>query len=385
MSYVAPELLEGKTADARSDLFSLGAVMHELLTGRQLFSGQNDLETLNQVKEKQIPPPSAFNPGVKPALDGVVLRALSRDPDKRYASAGEMGDELEELALRKNYSPRVLGEKARELAQEEGETAAAGTIARAIAPAAAAAAEAPGRVPEAIGREDSSMIADESRARAKPPALPAGAGAADAPLPRQSIALWVAVAALCLASGGLLGAALRGPGADTTAAAPPAPAPQTAPVETARVALDSAPQGATVVAASDGQRLGETPLLLNLPRGQTTMDLVLHKAGFAPLPFKVIPHQDKDVVARLEPLAPPAPITPPKKSAKARAAIKRPPSPAPSAALVPGRTAPPVATTRPMATPVPPPRSGAPPVPPRPAGSTSVPPRPVATAPFIRR
>ena len=73
------------------------------------------------------------------------------------------------------------------------------------------------------------------------------------------------------------------------------------------MALDSAPQGATVVAASDGQRLGETPLLLNLPRGQTTMDLVLHKAGFAPLPFKVIPHQDKDVVARLEPLAPPEP------------------------------------------------------------------------------
>ena len=58
------------------------------------------------------------------------MRALSRDPDKRYASAGEMGDELEELALRKNYSPRVLGEKARELAQEEGETAAAGTIAQ---------------------------------------------------------------------------------------------------------------------------------------------------------------------------------------------------------------------------------------------------------------
>ncbi len=144
MSYVAPELLEGKTADARSDLFSLGAVMHELLTGRQLFSGQNDLETLNQVKEKQIPPPSAFNPGVKPALDGVVLRALSRDPDKRYASAGEMGDELEELSLRKNYSQRVLGDKARDLAQEEGETAAAGTIARAVAPAAAAAAEAPG-------------------------------------------------------------------------------------------------------------------------------------------------------------------------------------------------------------------------------------------------
>ena len=376
MSYVAPELLEGNTADARSDLFSLGAVMHELLTGRQLFSGQNDLETLNQVKEKVIPPPSALNPGVKPALDGVVLRALNRDPDKRYASAGEMGDELEELTLRKNYSPRVLGEKARELAQEEGETAAAGTIARAVAPASAGAPE---PIPAAVGSEDSSLIVDESRAHAKattPPATAAGAQPA-----RRSTALWVAVAALCLASGGLFGAVIRGAGAEPTAAAtPPPPA---APVETARVALDSAPQGATVVAAGDGQRLGETPLLLNLPRGQTTMDLVLHKAGFAPLPFKVIPHQDKDVVARLEPLAPPTPPTPPK-VARARHAIKRPPAPS-GPAQVPGRTAPPGPVARPVATSVPPPRSAGPPVPPRPAAPTAVPPRPVATIPTNRR
>ena len=379
MSYVAPELLEGKTADARSDLFSLGVVMHELLTGQQLFAGQNDLETLNQVKEKLIPPPSALNRGVKRALDLVVMRALSRDPDKRYASAGEMGDELEELALRKNYSQRMLGEKARELAQEEGETAAAGTIARAVAPAVAATAEADGTVLPIIGREDSSMIVDESRARAKPPAPPpAPAGAQQ---PRRSAALWVAVAALCLAAGGLFGATIRGSGAETTAvaAAPPPPAP----VETARVALDSAPQGATVVATSDGQRLGETPLLLNLPRGQTTMEVVLTKAGFAPLPFKVIPHQDKDVVARLEPLAPPTPPTPPK-GAKARHASKRPP-PLSGPAQVPGRTAPPVPAGRPVATSVPPARSAGPTVPPRPAAPTAVPPRPVATIPTNRR
>ena len=382
MSYVAPELLEGKTADARSDLFSLGAVMHELLTGRQLFSGQNDLETLNQVKEKVIPPPSAFNPGVKPALDGVVLRALSRDPDKRYASAGEMGDELEELALRKNYSPRVLGEKARELAQEEGETAAAGTIARAVT---TASADAPGPVPAAVGREDSSMIVDESRARAKPSsATPATATATGAQPPRRSVGLWLGAAVLCLASGGI-GAAIRSPGGETVVAAVPPPAPAPAPVETARVALDSAPQGATVVTASDGQRLGETPLLLTLPRGQTTMDLVLHKSGFAPLPFKVIPHQDKDVVARLEPLAPPAP---PPKVARVSKAAKRPAS---SAAQVPGRTAPPVAApartgapaTRQVAMPASQSRSSVPPVSQRPA--TAPPARPVATVPLIRR
>ena len=51
MSYVAPELLDGKTADARSDVFSLGVVLHELLSGRQLFVGENDLDTLRLVRE----------------------------------------------------------------------------------------------------------------------------------------------------------------------------------------------------------------------------------------------------------------------------------------------------------------------------------------------
>ena len=96
MSYLAPELLEGARADARSDLFSLGVVLHELLSGQRLFVGDTDFDTLKLVKGMPIPRPSARNPAVKPALDGVVMRALERDPDKRYKSADEMGDELED-------------------------------------------------------------------------------------------------------------------------------------------------------------------------------------------------------------------------------------------------------------------------------------------------
>jgi serine/threonine protein kinase len=353
MSYVAPELLEGKTADARSDLFSLGVVLHELLTGKQLFAGQNDLETLNQVKGMAIPRPSAHNPGVKPALDGVVMKALARDPDKRYGSAGEMGDELEALALRKNFSARALAKKARELAQEEGETAAMGTIAHQVAPAAGG--DPLAQVPAAVGRQDSSMIVDQSRPRSRPqppPPVPFRAQLAN-----RSVRTWLAVGVGCLVAGGIFGAVIRQPSA-VTAAPPPPPAP----VETARVALDSAPQGATVTAASDGQRLGETPLLLNVPRGQEAMDLVLSKAGFAPLPFKVIPHQDKDVVARLEPLPPPPPAAPPPKVRKV--ASKKPPAPP---------RIPPQA--RPLTAPAQQPRASIP----------AVAPRPAAPAPFIRR
>ena len=111
MSYLAPELLEGARADARSDVFSLGVVLHELLSGQRLFVGDTDFDTLKLVKGMPIPRPSTRNPGVKPALDGVVMRALERDPDKRYKSAGEMGDELETLVLRKGYSTRALAQQ----------------------------------------------------------------------------------------------------------------------------------------------------------------------------------------------------------------------------------------------------------------------------------
>ncbi len=129
MSYVAPELLDGKTADARSDVFSLGVVMYELLSGKQLFVGENDLDTLRLVREMEIPPPSARNPGVKRALDAIVMRALERDPQKRYQSAGEMGDDLETVVLRERYSTRALARKVRELADlEEAPAQSSGPI-----------------------------------------------------------------------------------------------------------------------------------------------------------------------------------------------------------------------------------------------------------------
>src|SRR6185369_14607069 len=112
---VAPELLQGKTADARSDVFSLGVVLHGLLCGRQLFQGENDLEILKQVQEMDIPPPSRRNPGVKRPLDAVVMKALERDPAKRYRSAAAMGDDLEAIVLRERYSTRALARKALEM------------------------------------------------------------------------------------------------------------------------------------------------------------------------------------------------------------------------------------------------------------------------------
>ena len=293
MSYLAPELLEGKTADPRSDVFSLGVVLHELLSGQRLFVGDTDFETLKQVQTMTIPPPSTRNPGVKPALDGVVMRALERDPDKRYQSAGEMGDELETVVLRKGYSAGELARKARELADLESPAAK-------VRPTPLA-----GAAPVYVGKEDSTVIVDES------PQLPAGAGPAPtAPRRRRGASRrWqvAAVAMGCVFLGAFLGAALRpsAPSAVVVQAPPPAPPPPAPPppappppATTVRVALDSAPQGATVTAASGP--VGKTPVILQLPRSEEVVELKLTKPGFVPLLFKVIPQQDKDVVAKLQ-------------------------------------------------------------------------------------
>jgi serine/threonine protein kinase, bacterial len=293
MSYLAPELLDGARADARSDLFSLGVVLHELLSGQRLFVGDSDYETLKQVQKMTIPRPSSRNPGVKPALDGVVMRALERDPARRYESAGEMGDELEALVLRKNYSTRALARKARELFEDSPAERARPT------PLAAEA-------PQTVGRTNSSIMVDESL---RPPA---GAGRAPTARARRIGSRggwrWAAVGAPCVLVGVLLGAALRPAPDAAPAVAVPAPAPaepavpappvSVPPAATVRVAVDSTPQGATVTAGAGP--LGKTPLVLDLPRSQQAMDLKLTKTGFAPLAFKVVPHADKDVVLSLQ-------------------------------------------------------------------------------------
>jgi serine/threonine protein kinase len=92
--YLAPELFGDAVADARSDVFSAGVVLHELLTGRYLFVADSERETLRRLTEEPILPPSRYNPHVTRALDAAVMRALSRDPARRFESASELADAL---------------------------------------------------------------------------------------------------------------------------------------------------------------------------------------------------------------------------------------------------------------------------------------------------
>ena len=105
-SYMAPEKLKGSPGDRRSDIFSLGCVMWEALTLKRLFRGGNDADTMKQVLELAIQPPSKINGDVPVELDPIVMRALDRDPAKRQATAKEMSDAIEELLLKRGYGAR---------------------------------------------------------------------------------------------------------------------------------------------------------------------------------------------------------------------------------------------------------------------------------------
>ncbi len=92
--YMSPEQANGAELDRRSDIFALGIILHEMLTGRRLFKTDSELKTLERVKRVDVDPPSASNPAVPARLDEIVMRALAREPDQRYQDARELHADL---------------------------------------------------------------------------------------------------------------------------------------------------------------------------------------------------------------------------------------------------------------------------------------------------
>ena len=97
-SYMSPEQVSGQPIDRRSDIFSLGVVFFEMLTGKRLFLGKNDVETLEKIRKAEVLPPSVFNSAVPPELDRIVLKALARDREERYQWASEFAEDLKKFS-----------------------------------------------------------------------------------------------------------------------------------------------------------------------------------------------------------------------------------------------------------------------------------------------
>jgi eukaryotic-like serine/threonine-protein kinase len=108
LGYMAPEYTLGRL-DHRADLFALGVIAHELLTGKKLFDHPNEYEIITMLREMPIQPPSRWNPSVTLALDDIVLTALSRDPGLRWQSAAAMRAALVNLARDVKMAPSREG------------------------------------------------------------------------------------------------------------------------------------------------------------------------------------------------------------------------------------------------------------------------------------
>ena len=106
LAYLSPEQVRCQPLDGRADVFALGVVLWEMLTGQRLFSADNEFQTMRNVLILPVAAPSTVRPGIPAALDAIVARALERDREKRYATAAVMGADLEQLV----HNERFVGQ-----------------------------------------------------------------------------------------------------------------------------------------------------------------------------------------------------------------------------------------------------------------------------------
>ena len=299
LSYLSPEQVRNEPVDARSDIFSLGVVLWECLTGKRLFFDRADYHTMNNVLERPIPPPSSQRGGVPPALDFIVLRALERDPNHRYQSAKMLAHDLDHFLVESRFTagavPLVLDDL---FGPEPSES----DTMPALAP--------PPRQPlnEGVTPVLTPVLTSgpPPTEPAPPPArseglLPAtsstAAGAGAQPRRRLAPSSWLAVTgaiALAFAAGAVLD---RAPGA--LSASPKDAVGQTG---TVSLRIDSDPAGAAVQ-ASDGRLLGHTPMDSWLPRSEEPFTFTVRKQGFAPARHSVVLDRDMGALVTLRPEA----------------------------------------------------------------------------------
>ena len=137
MQYMAPEQLEGADADARTDIFALGSVLYEMVTGRRAFEGKSRASLIAAIMEREPPPLSTIQPMTPAALDSLVRRCLAKDPDDRLQSARDLALSLQEIDDQSRSAEVSRPDLARVAGKRFGLIAVFAMVAVAIAVAAA--------------------------------------------------------------------------------------------------------------------------------------------------------------------------------------------------------------------------------------------------------
>lgn len=97
--YMSPEQVRGLPIDRRSDVFAVGVMLYEMLTGEKLFVGESDFSTLEKVRDADVPPLTRYNPNIPRGLENVVMKALAREPGDRYQWASDLQEDLMRFLL----------------------------------------------------------------------------------------------------------------------------------------------------------------------------------------------------------------------------------------------------------------------------------------------
>jgi serine/threonine-protein kinase len=268
-AYMAPEQTEGDNIDNRSDIFACGIVLHEVLTGRRLFKGQNDVQTIERVRRCDVPPPSAQNPGVPPELDDIVLKALERDPARRWSNAADMADALDDVVHAARFQPTHLQQILYDLFPTEGGVPAPRTGSQRSLTRGSTGGGAPTR---------SRTVPPISRTVSGAHQMPfESAGAAAASLAPKSKFPSAVVALVVLGAAGFGGwkylGGRRATDVPATTAGDPA--------RKFHVFVKSVPDGADIFLGEGKRPIGATPVTLPIDlSGVASVKLTLKKAGY---------------------------------------------------------------------------------------------------------
>lgn len=106
--YMAPEVLERRPADSRSDLFSLGALVYEMVTGRRAFDGDSDARAIAAIMESEPPPLRALRPEAPPELETLVATCLAKNPDDRWQSVADVAKQIDAISDSRNMPPAPI-------------------------------------------------------------------------------------------------------------------------------------------------------------------------------------------------------------------------------------------------------------------------------------
>ncbi len=302
--YMSPEQCEGRAeVDHRADIYGLGVILFEMLTGRVPFGGEGYGEVI--IKHVTVRPPTARSlvPEIPPALDAILSRALSKDPNARFQSMSQFREAL--------LDPEVYAAASPTPDAVEDDLSLSGRL-RAALPTARTQMSllAPIKAPSQAIRE----APDKAPSEAPPPvrvlAAPsstfrhtAGEVVDDVELkPKRNRGGLVLLGVASLVGIAVVGMHGRGAGAQLVATARAAVRPSTI-----RVNFSSDPDGATV-SRSDGSILGVTPLSIDVPYSDKAVDFHLSKDGYATKISSVVPNLPLPVFALLEKIPDPTPV-----------------------------------------------------------------------------